>query len=184
MKLLWWWSPRTEKGREVCVKMREASQDMQRICKWCVNLEVSGILCYRGVKGVRETWAILVKASWEMWETNVLRTAINSVYGPWNTVLNLYKHFCGYTFIKVPMHVFFHKHSYLANLTFVKLYLIRFLFSQLNVLLVPKNKTLSWISWERSLCWVLSQGLLQWSIFNLLLSKTLHFPLLQKFRLS
>lgn len=42
----------------------------------------------QGIKDVRETWATAVKASWGMWERNALRTAVNSIYGPWNTVLN------------------------------------------------------------------------------------------------
>lgn len=86
-----------------------------------MDLEVSGILWYRGIKDVWETRAIAVKALWGMWETNALRTVINSICGPWNAVLNSYKHFYGYTFIKVSLRVFLHKHSYLANLAFVKL---------------------------------------------------------------
>lgn len=64
-----------------------------------------------------------------------------------------------------------------------KFTICQILFSQvsffwLNVMFVPENKFLSWISYQ------LSQSPLQWSNFYLLLSKTLHFPLSQKVILS
>lgn len=58
--------------------------DLQVLC----GLGGIGDTVLQGIKDVRETGATAVKASWGMWERNALRTAVNSIYGPWNTVLN------------------------------------------------------------------------------------------------
>jgi len=45
------WGTGEKRWPKVCAKTLGANRDTQRVCKRCVDLEVSGILGYRGYKG-------------------------------------------------------------------------------------------------------------------------------------